>query len=103
MFCRMTVLNIFAFTAKAAAYHHEEDRYEESSQYGLPLPSRQYASTYRILRAGTRAELITSGITPSMNANGSSRDPGTNASDGLSVASTRPFLLYPLSLWRIRR
>ncbi len=91
MFCRMTMLNIFAFTAKAAAYHHEEDRYEENSQYGCRYHPAQYASTYRILRAGTRAGTDNQRHNPSMNANEVIRIGRKRIRTASSVASTRPF------------
>ena len=54
-FYRMTVLNIFIFTAEAAANHHEEHRYEEDSQYGRGDHTAHHASTDRVLRTGARA------------------------------------------------
>ena len=54
-FYRMTVFNIFILSAKAAANHHEEHRYEEDSQYGRGNHTAHYACTYRVLRAGACA------------------------------------------------
>jgi hypothetical protein len=50
---RVVVLDIFVLTAEAAAYHHEEHRNEEDSQYGCGDHPAHYACTYGVLRTGT--------------------------------------------------
>ena len=55
MLYRMAVLNVFALAAKAAAYHHKEDRNEEDSQNRCGDHPAHYAGAYSVLRAGTCA------------------------------------------------
>ena len=54
-FYRMTVFNIFILSAKAAANHHEEHRYEEDGQYGRGNHTAHNTSTYCVLRTGARS------------------------------------------------
>lgn len=86
----MVVLDIFILAAKAAANHHKEYRNEEDCQYRCGHHPAHYTVPTAFCAPEPAPVLITSGITPRINANEVIRIGRKRIRTASSVASIRP-------------